>query len=458
MRSKTKIVLIFIGLSFLSCKKEGYVNLEATLTSDTKRITAIEGDPLIINITLDKELSEPLVLRGTVFPDYGASINASDYENKIEYSTDFGKTWHTNRSGLSVEIPANSKQFKLRIVTNEDTDYEVLLEGFTFVLEKAGEQDLLTLSGMPLYFQMEVIDNEAVERSNDDAIMKIIVDDDQSHRVVVVTERLKNIGLKFVLDEKKHLEFLEKAVFFTNRYFDDTHDIRQFEINEDLNTAGYVYNNGIGTENAWGIGLSPFVAYIKFNLGDDGITAERKPYNFNGNMGYTLVHEAGHIVSLTNGIDLNNNLSGAQCGFIDLYNRCFVKDSWVTAFYRKFYNIATRQTPILPEFVTEYAATNIAEDLAETLAVYTLLDSKLPPLTESSSTALQKLHFIGQQQEVKPFAEYMVKSEPYYGEITLEKAAKNRPYLYKNRFSNKHKGKVIDCQTAAQLFHKKQND
>ena len=442
-------------LCFLCCKKERYVNLEAALIPDTKRVTAIEGNPLVVSITLDRKLSEPLILDGTVYSDHGASINASDYEEKLEYSTDYGKTWYTNRSGLSVEIPANSKQFKLRLTTNEDTDYEVLQEDFTFVLEKAREQELLTLSGMPLYFEMGVIDNEAVERSNDDAIMKIIVDDDRSHSVVVVTERLKNFGLKFVLDEKKHLEFLEKAVYFTNRYFDDVHDIGQFEINENPNTAGYVYNNGTGTENAWGIGLSPFVAYIKFNFGDDGLTAERKSYNFNGYMGYTLVHEVGHILSLTNGIHLNNNLSGEQCGFIDSYNRCFVKDSWVTAFYNKFYNTLTRQTPIYPMFVTEYASTNIAEDLAETLAVYTLLKEQLPPLREDSSTALQKLYFVGQQQEVNPFAEYMIKSAPYFAEITFKKTAKNSPYLFENLFVNRHKGKVIDCQTAGQLSHKK---
>ena len=457
---RLKILIILIGLFFLSCKKEGYVNLEAALTSDSNYINALEGDPLIINITLDKKLSEPLVLNGRVFSDVDFPVHANDYDQKLEYSTDFGKTWHTNRSGLSVEIPAKSEQVKLRIATKEDTDYEVLYENFDFVLDRAIQHDNLTLTGLPLHFNMGIIDNEVVERSFDNTIMKIKVDDDQSHRVVEVTERLRKPQLKFILDEKKHLEFLQKAIYFTNTYFDSAHDIEQFELFESENIAGYVYNDGYGIENHWAMGLSPIVAYIELDFSEDGPpTIIRKPYNYNGDLAYTLVHEAGHILSLTNGIHVNNTLTDDACGFREeYYGDCFLKDSWVTAFYNKFYNEETREAPIKPEFVTGYASFNITEDIAETLAVYTLLKEQLPPLREDSSTALQKLYFVGQQQEVNPFAEYMIKSAPYFGEITFKKTAKNSPYLFENLFVNRHKGKVIDCQTAGQLSHKKQND
>lgn len=458
MRSKTKIVLIFIGLSFLSCKKEGYVNLEATLTNESNYINALEGDPLVINLRFDKKLSEPLVLNGTFYTDDDFSVNNADYEQKLEYSIDFGKTWKSNNSGHSIEIPAKTEQFKLRIPTKDDDDFEVLHEAFDFVLDKGRHQNNLTLMGLPFYYQMGIIDNEDVERSNDETLMKIKVGDAPSYQIIEVTERPRIPQLKFVLDEKKHLEFLEKAIYFTNDYFDQAHDIKQFELIESDYIAGYVYNDGYGQDNIWAMGLNPALAYIDVNYGDEGVTITRKPYNFNGDIAYTLVHEAGHILSLNNGDHIDNTLPIEDCGFVDDYGDCFLKDSWVTTFYKQFYKSQTQTSTIAPEFVTRYASTNIGEDLAETLAVYTLLDGKLPPLTESSSTALQKLHFVGQQQEVKPFAEYMVKSEPYYGEVMLEKAAKNSPYLYKNRFSNKHKGKVIDCQTAAQLFHKKQND
>lgn len=75
------------------------------------------------------------------------------------------------------------------------------------------------------------------------------------------------------------------------------------------------------------MGLNTLTAYLQVQRDEDGqiTNIKQQPYNFDGEASYTLVHEAGHILSLTNGIHVDNTLAAEDCGFTDGYNDCFKK-------------------------------------------------------------------------------------------------------------------------------------
>jgi hypothetical protein len=120
----------------------------------------------------------------------------------------------------------------------------------------------------------------------------------------------------------------------------------------------------------------------------------------------------------------------------------------MTTFYNRFYNPDTKEVVVNPEFVTGYASTNLGEDLAETITIYTILEAegRLPKLEEDSSTAIKKLHLIGQQAEVPPFAKALYKTGPSINFPTYQKATPaGKRYLYTASFKNYHKGKPVSC-------------
>ena len=98
--------LLLLGiLSFSSCKKDSYTNLSATLSAESSFITAYEGDPLIMNLSFDKKLSEPLQIVGKIHNDHTNFINKEDYHHFLENSTDLGKTWHKGSGSYNISVP-----------------------------------------------------------------------------------------------------------------------------------------------------------------------------------------------------------------------------------------------------------------------------------------------------------------------------------------------------------------
>ena len=226
--------------------------------------------------------------------------------------------------------------------------------------------------------------------------------------------------------------------------------MQTFEIFGSTRLQGYVFNEGSGTTNNWRMGLNAVAAYLEplYNPFDEFIGLKRHNYNFNGEISYTLIHEAGHILSLNNGTHIDNTLETKGCGFIDNAKDCCRKDSWMTAFYNRFYNPDTKELTVEPEFVTEYASTQFREDVAETITVYTILkaEGRLPELEENSPTAIKKLHFIGQLAEIKPFAKAIYKTAPRINAPLYQKSAKSTANaLFSATFNNYYKGKPISC-------------
>jgi hypothetical protein len=63
---KPSILLLFTVLLLLSCKKEPYVNLVATLTPENTVVAAYECAPFVMTLNFDKKLSEPIQLEGKI--------------------------------------------------------------------------------------------------------------------------------------------------------------------------------------------------------------------------------------------------------------------------------------------------------------------------------------------------------------------------------------------------------
>lgn len=137
-----------------------------------------------------------------------------------------------------------------------------------------------------------------------------------------------------------------------------------FSSSADLYGAlGYVFptNNDLST---WQFGIAIDLAYqIPFNDLNNGV---------NG----TIIHEFGHIVTLNNE---QVNSSATSCSTYSLNEGCATNDSYIYKFYTNYWkdtpseNTADQNYKANPNnYVSEYAATNISEDIAETFRVYVL--------------------------------------------------------------------------------------
>ena len=167
---KPSILLLFTALLLLSCKKEPYVNLVATLTPENTVVAAYEGAPLVMTLNFDKKLSEPIQLEGKIYNNYNHYINDNDYQHFLEYSTDLGASWEKGEESFRVTIPKNTPHIKLRINTNDDNDVE-LHETFGFEISKAPNQPNVELLNITIPFELKVLDNEPVERNPSNEII-----------------------------------------------------------------------------------------------------------------------------------------------------------------------------------------------------------------------------------------------------------------------------------------------
>lgn len=116
---------------------------------------------------------------------------------------------------------------------------------------------------------------------------------------------------------------------------------------------------------------------------------------------YTSIHEIAHLLTLDNGqINVNDN----GCNSFHTGEGCSTTSSYINQFYNKFWgDIYSENQRIAQDdfdglfafyrkyqgqFVSEYAATNPGEDIAESFATYVISDSP-----SSNSIAAQKIRF-----------------------------------------------------------------
>jgi len=184
----------------------------------------------------------------------------------------------------------------------------------------------------------------------------------------------KNVNPAWMNDEQKHNDIWNMVTTLIpadKRRWMTTFEI--FDGGQEL--LGYVYN---ATQDltSW-----------NFALGIDSAYPDGQNLETSGDFVHTIIHEYGHIMSL-NDEQLNPNSNSCD------YNPgegCAYSDSYIHGFYNRFWaDIANEHGAIEPDdydalydfydkyadrFVSDYAATNPAEDIAEVFSYFITGDS-----------------------------------------------------------------------------------
>ena len=95
---------------------------------------------------------------------------------------------------------------------------------------------------------------------------------------------------------------------------------------------------------------------------------------------------------------------------------------------------------ITSQFVTTYAMTNIAEDIAESFA-YQVLQNTINPIDEESSGALQKIYFVANHPHLAEFR-YEIRNVLSYSKNSIGEDSDQEPIRSFNRTKD---GKRIYC-------------
>lgn len=127
----------------------------------------------------------------------------------------------------------------------------------------------------------------------------------------------------------------------------------------------------------------------------------------------TLVHEYAHILSLT-GTEMDQDM--ASCSTIELTEGCARDDSYLLGFQQEFWAAYDASAPAVDnddpdiaydfylahedDFVSDYAATNVVEDLAESFMTFVLEDRP-----DGATVTAAKLDFFWQYPELEAIRE-----------------------------------------------------
>ncbi len=107
----------------------------------------------------------------------------------------------------------------------------------------------------------------------------------------------------------------------------------------------------------------------------------------------TAIHEVAHVLSLN---DDQLETSDDKCTTLEMDEGCLKASSYLYPFYQKFWQGRFKQDAVFnpynkapSAFVSEYAATNLAEDFAETFAIFVM-----EPKPDGHSLAEQKVRYL----------------------------------------------------------------
>jgi len=219
-------------------------------------------------------------------------------------------------------------------------------------------------------------------------------------------------------------------------------DIVGFPINSldliydyDIDWGGYVYNLGGQTlEDDWMMGLNLIDAYEQYDQNSNRTI--KTDYNAKGSFGYVMIHEFGHIMTLNLKKEVDTSVNNKEeCKNLFLEEGCFCGKSAINQFNNRFY--LTDQKYNEPNFVTEYAKTNIAEDIAETFTFY-VAQNTINKLTEESSGALREINFIAENDHLKDLKK-----------LLIERLSSGQNFINPDKFIRKFNqtlgGKRISC-------------
>ncbi len=169
------------------------------------------------------------------------------------------------------------------------------------------------------------------------------------------------------------------------------------------NTSGFV-DPTINNLSSWQLGIAIDYAY-------------RKPFNSDGEVAFTIIHEFGHILTLNNeqitaGIIENN------CDGYYVINGCANVNSHIHSFYHEHWQDISEEFTTLEEtaeahslfyskykdrFVSSYAATSPIEDIAEVFATFVTE----PEMRDGASVVDQKIQMMYDASELLYVRDYI---------------------------------------------------
>jgi len=449
--------LLIVLFALTACKKDEFINLTATLSSDSTLLETTEDTPIIFNLELTEKLSEDLQIEYEIdTEEINKYINSEDFESYVEYISDLGDQWsrsNFNPAGINTLIfPKGSRILKIRIPFFDDDSLEYNEEFYLKVRAKPSYG--LTIMGEIEPIMVTVEDNEEnidigalvgepiddLEEAFEGAL--VAIDEDFNFKVVAIN-RKENIDREYkaayeLLDERSTHQIKKDIQAVSQSGEVPISMINLFYENEPL--FGFVENMGdLYEEDLWLMGLNFYWAFNAFEDFDDYNNDSTIPieYNADGAFGAALVHEYGHILTLNSKNELNRRVyNPAECSSLFSYeDGCFYKESVLNQFNANFYLIEEALNK--PEFVSWYAETDIFEDIAETFTVY-VLEEKINPATAESSGALQKINFLKSHPTVKD-KRSLIRST--LGNPTLP------PFGFEDlsAFNKRRKGKPISC-------------
>jgi len=465
---KNFIYTLFLCLVFVNCKKndDGPVpveeaeqqeqqeqeiptNLNANLTVESERVASEEGKPIIINLNLDKAFSEDLVLEGIFSTDNISNYaNPEDFKQELEYSSDLGLTWKKENNQTQVKFEKGQVNLKIKIETVNDDLKELNLEESKLVF--SSKTPSLMIGDEEVEVQIGIIDDDNIDISlGADVLMTFTFDEGNNYSIQSVTSALNpsiaSVG-KTILDGG-YIEIMED-IKYANTLLPADSRIRTFELlMADSGLGGYVFNSLEETDrnaniNNFTMGMNTFFAFIN----DKGAPFSTD-YNQAGQYGIILAHELGHILTLARMTQMDASIAKADCPRLFDDEGCAQVDSYLNKFDTTFYT--NPDAFPFPTHVSDYARTNIYEDIAEVIAIYVTQDD-IPELSANSSGALQKVHQIlgeGALQSFKAGFRSRIKTAfDGFNNSPVSKSLKRRPVF------NKFEGEFIPC---SQLHHAK---
>ena len=407
MRSPyTSVPFYFVlGLLFLThCKKEEFVNLQASLSLESPTAVVLtEGEQGTITLSLDKVLTEDLLLSFNFSTDGIVNyINEEDYASTIEVKTTEDNQWRSYPMH-NVVFPAKRKSATFRWQTHDDKKIEIT-EEFSLRISKASASAQITLENPALpAISVTVHDNEIAPLGNSGDIGGLMVFSfDEQYTPTLA-------WIRPTVDYPEEKAWIDAGVIPQEMLTDLQTVFRQstskishfiFDYSRGGETGAFVtpteYLVDISTEkDAWVMSIDAGIAYPNLASGDER-------YNHNGVFGYVLFHEWGHIETLNRDTQIRRTTDRGSCTTFFVGDACLFADGALNLFIQKFYTIEKNsftdyaipnENFTAPKFVSDYAQTDDAEDIAETFAYYIIQD-RIPSATASSSGALQKINLI----------------------------------------------------------------
>lgn len=230
-----------------------------------------------------------------------------------------------------------------------------------------------------------------------------------------------NIGQAWMQDELKHREMFEK---FTQLIpADQRGAITQFQVIDGQGGLyGYVYPLNADLSE-WAMGLAIDIAYAGGVLDADG------------EISYTIIHEFGHVLTLSN---KQLNAGNSNCSTYNPGEGCSHQNSYINLFYNNYWNdifdehqslsVESFYEKYKSRFVTDYAATNPAEDIAESFTKFVINNNK----ANGNTIADKKVNFMYDFDNLISLRDY----------IKLSGNTLKKPKNYRCNHSHKKNGRI----------------